>query len=387
MSGAAGASICVDCHSNVTPNIVSAWKLSKHFENDIDCSTCHGAEHTTADDVSEVRLPTPEVCAKCHEDKVVQFSKGKHAAAWQVTTAMPTGHALPMNMDGTMRGCEGCHQLGLKSKDDITKLRADGIMYGNASCDACHTRHAFSATEARQPQACETCHMGFDHAQWEMYSSSKHGVRYLLKQNGTMPADASAPTCQTCHMQDGNHEVRTAWGFLGVRLPLPEDEQWHADQLTIMQTLGLLDRNGNPTAKLDMVKANDVARLTQSQFDLSRNKMIAACGQCHSESFARDRLAKGDDMIREVDHLMAEAIRDVNGLYDDGVLPKPESFAFALARLSPIELRLYDMHLQYRKLAFQGMFHANPDYAFWHGWNEMVRGLADIRSMEKELRK
>ena len=26
-------------------------------------------------------------------------------------------------------------------------------------------------------------------------------------------------------MQDGSHEVRTAWGFLAVRLPMPEDVQ------------------------------------------------------------------------------------------------------------------------------------------------------------------
>jgi hydroxylamine dehydrogenase len=67
--------------------------------------------------------------------------------------------------------------------------------------------------------------MGFDHAQWEMYSSSKHGVRYLLKQSGTLPETTLAPTYQTCHMQEGNYEVRTAWGFLGIRLPLPEEKK------------------------------------------------------------------------------------------------------------------------------------------------------------------
>jgi hypothetical protein len=68
------------------------------------------------------------------------------------------------------------------------------------------------------------------HPQWEMYSGSKHGVRYLLKQNKTLPPTAAAPTCQTCHMQEGNHEVRTAWGFLAVRLPMPEDKEWAADR-------------------------------------------------------------------------------------------------------------------------------------------------------------
>ena len=40
-----------------------------------------------------------------------------------------------------------------------------------------------------------------------MYSASKHGVRYLLKQNGILPETAAAPTCQTCHMRNGDHEA------------------------------------------------------------------------------------------------------------------------------------------------------------------------------------
>ena len=39
-------------------------------------------------------------------------------------------------------------------------------------------------------------------------------------------------------MQDGNHGVRTAWGVLAVRLPLPEDKQWAADRATILEALG-----------------------------------------------------------------------------------------------------------------------------------------------------
>ena len=111
-------------------------------------------------------------------------------------------------------------------------------------------------------------------------------------------------------MQDGNHEVRTAWGFLAVRLPLPEDEQWKADQVTILQALGVLDLDGNPTALLDVVKAADIARLTQEDFDRERNKMIKTCTKCHSGNFAIEQLNRGDQMIKEVDHLLAQAIRD-----------------------------------------------------------------------------
>lgn len=388
------AESCVECHNKVTPNIVADWRLSQHAQNDISCSACHGASHQSATDVDKVTLPTIATCKQCHEDQAAQFSKGKHAFAWVSMNAMPTTHALPMALTEGMKGCGGCHKLGLKTDAEIQKLRADGSVFGHASCDACHTRHTFSKKEALQPQACETCHMGFDHPQWEMYSASKHGVRYLLKQSGTLPDSTPAPTCQMCHMPGGNHEVRTAWGFLAVRLPLPEDPQWKADQVTILQALGVLDPSGNPTGRLDVVKAADVARLTQESFDAERNKMIQVCSNCHSGKFAKYQLAKGDDMIREADHMLAEAIRVVAGLYQDGILTKPASYAYAFPDLlafhdapTAIEQRLFAMHLEHRMRAFQGTFHANPDYALWYGWSEMVRDLEEIKEMAAQMRK
>jgi hypothetical protein len=384
---------CVSCHREITPRLVEDWQQSKHAPAGIGCEACHGEGHSSAQDVAEVETVTAATCGNCHDTQMGQFSKGKHALAWVSYEAMPTTHALPMSLSGGMKGCGGCHKLGLKDEAEIESLKKQGSVFGHASCDACHTRHTFSVVEARQPQACQTCHMGFDHPQWEMWSSSKHGVRYLLKQNGTLPENTPAPTCQTCHMPSGDHEVRAAWGFLAVRLPLPEDEQWKADQVTILQALGVLDPEGNPTARLEVVKAADVARLTQESFDREREKMIAVCGDCHSENFARGELAKGDDLIREADHLLAEAIREIAALYRDGALRKPESYAYAFPDLltfhdapTPIEQRLFEMHLKHRMRAFQGAFHANPDYALWYGWSEMVRDLSEIRQMAAELR-
>ncbi len=384
---------CVACHSKVTPGIVQDWRTSAHAPADIGCDACHGSNHSSSKDVSQLETITADTCGACHDTQFGQFSRGKHALAWAAYEAMPTTHALPMAMGPGMKGCGGCHKIGLKDDAQVAKLKDSGSLFGHASCDACHTRHTFSVVEARQPQACQTCHMGFDHPQWEMWSSSKHGVRYLLKQNGTLPETAAAPTCQTCHMAGGDHEVRAPWGFLAVRLPLPEDPQWKADQVTILQALGVLDPEGNPTARLEVVRAADVARLTQDAFDEGRNKMISVCGDCHSENFARAELAKGDDMIREADHLLAEAIRIIAGLYEDGLLKKPEGQPYAFPDLltfhdapTVIEQRLFEMHLKHRMRAFQGTFHANPDYALWYGWSEMLRDLTEIRESAAELR-
>jgi hypothetical protein len=385
---------CVDCHKKVTPNIVSDWQLSQHSQNAVGCAACHGDEHASAADVAHVRIPTPDTCGRCHDLQVEQFKKGKHAFGWAAMNAMPTTHWLPMALREGMKGCGGCHKIGLKTEEEIKALKQQGAGFGVASCDACHTRHAFSVVEARQPQACQTCHMGFDHPQWEMYSASKHGVRYLLKQSKTLPETIAAPTCQTCHMQEGNHEVRSAWGFLAVRLPMPDDKQWAADRATILQALGVLDPQGNPTARLEVVKAADVARLTEQDWQKERDKMLGTCNQCHSLNFARAELEKGDQMIREADRLLADAIRIVAGLYQDGILKKPAHYAYPFPDLlafhdgpTAIEQTLFVMHLEHRMRTFQGSFHANPDYALWYGWSEMQRDLTEIRHMAEELRR
>jgi hydroxylamine dehydrogenase len=393
LAGAVMANPCVDCHKTVTPGIVTDWQISVHAKKDVDCTACHGDEHQSTNDVAKVKIPTPETCALCHEKQVEHFKTGKHALAWAAMKAMPTAHFQPMAMMEGMKGCGGCHKIGLKSEAEIKDLKKTGAGFGVASCDACHTRHTFSKVEAQQPQACQTCHMGFDHPQWEMYSASKHGVRALLKQNKTLPETTAAPTCQTCHMQGGDHNVGTAWGFLAVRLPMPEDKQWAADRATILQALGVLDPDGKPTARLEVVKAANVARLTQEAWQKERDKMIATCQQCHSINFAKDQLAKGDDMIREADHLMAEACRTVAGLYKDGILPKPKNYAYPFPDLltfhdapTVIEQKLFVMFLEHRMRAFQGTFHANPDYALWYGWSEMQRDLTEIKTIALELR-
>ena len=390
---ASASAKCVECHAKVTPGVVGDWKASKHAGVGVGCDTCHGADHMTAADASKAKIPTPETCGQCHQTQVEQFSHGKHALAWTAMKAMPTFHYQPMALTEGMKGCGACHQIGLKSPEEIAQLRREGNNFGIASCDACHTRHTFSVAEARQPQACETCHMGFDHPQWEMYEGSKMGVRYQLKQLGVLPKSAAAPTCQTCHMQEGNHEVRTAWGFLAVRLPLPQDKQWAADQVTILQALGVLDPDGKPTARLAAVKAADVARLTQADWQVQRDKMLKTCEQCHSADFSHEQLQQSDDMIRQSDHLMAEAIRTVAGLYHDGILKKPANYAYPFPDVltfhdapTVIEQKLFVMMMEHRMRAFQGSFHSNPDYATWYGWSEMQRDLTEINELAAQMR-
>jgi len=392
---------CVACHQKISPGQVQDWQISKHSKEDVTCSTCHGEKHTTAEDSNLAVLPDESVCGECHEKQFQQFSKGKHNHGWTAMNAMPVTHVEPDELMEGGRGCGGCHNMGIKSEDQKKEQREKGYRYQNNSCDECHTRHSFSKKEALNPRACQQCHMGYDHPQWEMWSSSKHGSRYLTQEVGDLPEGAAAPKCQDCHMVDGNHENRTAWGFLGVRLPLPEDEQWAADRVIILKALGVLNpETGEPTARLDAVKAVDLARLTEEAWSTEREKMIKTCTKCHSETYAREQLSLGDKIMQKSDRLMADAILVVADLYKDGIIKKPSDYAFAypdflyfmrtggsdMNHMSHIDQVLFQMYMKHRMRTYQAFFHVNPDYAYWYGWAMMTKDLAEIKELAQILR-
>ncbi|MGC8653871.1 MAG: ammonia-forming cytochrome c nitrite reductase subunit c552 [Candidatus Kryptoniota bacterium] len=395
---------CIECHSqrNIADGAVRDWKLSRHAQEGIACADCHipaagvskeiTDEPTKCDDKNVRRKVSAKQCATCHDEQYQQFSHSKHALAWVAMDAMPTTDIQPHAIIEGEKGCGGCHRVG----------RDDG------RCDVCHTRHLFSAAEARHPEACQTCHMGFDHPQWEMYSTSKHGTIYEIqgknwnfneplsqmykKTTDVSDTTARAPVCQTCHMPNGDHGVKTAWGFLAVRLP-ESDKEWLNYRLTILKGLGVLDEKGNPTERLKVVEAGQVARLTEQEWNERRNTMIEVCTKCHSESYAKQNLAQADSVIKQSDKLVAEAVLVVDSLYQEGILSKPKDQPFNVDMLrfyesrTPIEQKLYTMFLEHRMRSFQGAFHMNPDYMHWYGWAELKRDLVEIKSEAAQLRR
>jgi len=128
--------------------------------------------------------------------------------------------------------------------------------------------------------------------------------------------------------------------------------------------------------------------------------MPKTCAQCHSKSYAQKQLEMGDDMLRQADRLMAQAIEIVAGLYQDGIIHKPASYPFNypnllffmrtgggdLSKLSHIDQILLKMYLKHRMRTFQGFFHINPDYACWYGWAGMVEDLGKLRETARLMR-
>ena len=391
----AAEEVCIGCHRTISPGQVADWESSNHSKEGVTCSVCHGDKHKSGKTAHLAQLPDEHLCAECHEKQFDQFAKGKHNFGWTSLNALPITHVEPDELMEGGRGCGGCHNMGIKSEEQKKEQRDKGYRYQNNSCDECHTRHSFSKKEALDPKACQQCHMGYDHPQWEMWSSSKHGARYAVKEKGKLPEKAQAPTCQFCHLPGGTHTNRTAWGFLGVRLPLPEDKQWAADRVTILKALGVLNPvTGEPTGRLEAVKSVDMVRLTQEAWQTERDKMIKTCGTCHSEQYAREQLAMGDSMMQKADRLLAEAIETVAALYKDGIIKKPDHYAFAYPDFlyfmqtggSYIDQVLFQMYMKHRMRTYQAFFHVNPDYAYWYGWAMMVKDQGQIKKLAKTMR-
>lgn len=384
---------CIDCHEKVTPVVVEDWQRSKHSTNMVSCLLCHGADHNSEKDVDKAGPVRPELCMMCHEAQGRQFFSGKHALAWKAAGALPWAHWQFMARLECAQSCARCHRIGFKAPEEIRKLRKQGLGPGIASCDGCHGRHAFSVAEARRPEACRACHSGPDQPLWEIYASSNHGIRLSIEEPREPAGARQVPTCQTCHMQGGDHEVRAPWGFFGVRLPLPEDPQWSAARVTILQALGMIDLKGRPAERHALLKELDMARVTEESWQRSREKTAESCCNCHPQDLVARTLEQGDKILREADLLLSQAIRIVADLYAEGVLKAPPhstapypDLLSAHGERTEIEERLYAMFSRHRTTAFQGAFHGSPEHAYSKGLDAMRRELAEMRSEAERLR-
>jgi hypothetical protein len=382
-----GRNACVTCHARLQPGIEADWELSRHAKALVTCDACHGGAHRGPDDVADARLPTIETCQRCHELQAAQFRASKHARAWSAVKALPTFHHLSQGKPDDPTGCATCHRIGLKTAEEAAALKKAGANRGQASCDACHTRHLFSALEARQPEACRTCHGTL---QYEAWAESKHGARHVLKQSGRLPAEAAAPTCQVCHLQNGDHANRTPWGNLALRLPTPEDgdQAWSADRTAQLVALGLVDEQGGDGPRANAFIAAGVVVLDRIDYQGERFKLAQACRQCHGTAFVREELDKRYGLIRKADALCASAVREVQALYADGVLkrhgpgPYPDLVKAPLG--APVEQRLATMFFDHRAKLMATAFHMSPESSGW--MNVLERDLFAIQGLVDELR-
>ena len=55
---------CLQCHQDVTPNIVKEWEMSAHGFTGVKCQVCHG------DEVNFRANPGNDICQGCHSYQV-----------------------------------------------------------------------------------------------------------------------------------------------------------------------------------------------------------------------------------------------------------------------------------------------------------------------------
>lgn len=351
-----GDKTCEGCHSEIDSGLHLQWYESAHAAANVGCAACHGDDHEAV--FAAKGRVSAAVCGECHERAVAEFASSGHAT----TEADAQGAARFTLQSPAMRqeGCMGCHSIGRRFEDGSV-----------GACNKCHPGHAFSAAAAREPEACEVCHIGPDHPQVEAYRTSVHGVLYLHDRN-----PETAPTCVTCHMPEGTHGSPN-------NLTLGE-----------IASGAVLEGTGVPPIAMRVI--------SQDVFDRNRTEMLKACAPCHTTRFAKEQLERADAIKLEADSLVAEAHAIVTSLRDDGLLdPMPEDrpphpisgHAMVLGgqqvyeNTTEVEQAFFRLYKFYHAKTYKAAYHHSPDFTHWLGIVSMKMELDKIRSEARRLRR
>ncbi|MBL7646177.1 MAG: hydroxylamine oxidoreductase [Candidatus Hydrogenedentes bacterium] len=371
---------CIECHKMQSKVIYEQWGDSKHFRGNIGCFECHKAEREDKDAYDHYgkvisTIVSPKDCARCHEKEVEQFVSSHHAKAARILGSLDNVLAevvegnndfitpmFPMGISAAaVNGCWQCHGSEVKVMPDgkldpatwpnsgIGRINPDG---SEGSCSACHSRHAFSVEQVRNPENCGKCHMGPDHPQIEIYNESKHGVAFranIDKMNMDSPKwivgedYSAAPTCATCHMsatkdQPVTHDVgmRISWNNRPAVSVRPE----------------LAD------AKMGL-PGKDVP------WEQRRKNMENVCLNCHNQNYV-------DAFYKQYDGLL--------DLYHEKFAnPGLELMALAKPLLKPVEFgnkidwTWYEIWHHEGRRARHGVSMMGPDITHWHGTYEVAK--------------
>jgi len=409
---------CVECHESTSPGWVHSWKSSTHSNlgdiralsdsdpkaykkemileveknlrslgklkegeqlSEVGCIDCHigiGAKNGVHQ--TQLRMPDAAVCGTCHlkqfaeresERDTLNWPQGQwpngrpsHALDWKAN--VETAIWAAMEQREVAEGCSFCHMNQNK-------------------CDTCHTRHEFSAVEARKPETCSTCHNGVDHNEFENYMLSKHGTVYQTRgdtwnwdvqlKDAIAKGGMKAPTCQFCHMEyqgDFSHNVvrKVRWAF-------------------------------NPTPKI-------ADNLNHKWFKDRQEDWVGTCSNCHSERFSRAYLEYIDKGTIDGLKVEQDAKKILTKLYEDGLLTgqktnrpipqKPEKegvgqfFQLFWAKgnnPTAVEYEYDEMWEHHLIKHYKGLAHANPGgYTYSEGWSQLIKSYSRIQDENTKLR-
>jgi hypothetical protein len=349
--GPTAARTCAGCHAERQPGLLAQWDASEHARQGVACEDCHGDDH---DEIFADKGRVPAMrCQGCHEQETIEFRQGVHGRA--LTDAQGNARLLAQIPAMQRQGCLGCHDMG-------------GPRGGR--CNSCHGAHLFSAAAARRPEACGFCHRGPDHPHIEAWEASKHGIAYSATHD-----ERQAPTCATCHMPNGTHDV--------------------SGGITIGRAgSGAVIEGAVPPIPMRILDANKARE--------ERARMVERCANCHAPRVARRALEDADAIKREADRLVGEAARIVRGLYVDRLLdPMPDertahpTAGHALVLGGPMlyenqsnaERIFFDLAKFAHAITFKGAYHQSPDHTHWLGIARLKASIEELRAEERRLRR
>ncbi len=374
---------CVDCHKKESRALYQQWGESKHYRGNVGCFECHAADKKDKDAIRHYDqtisvIVSPKDCAKCHSKEVEEFLGSHHSKAARIlgsldnvlaevvegnsafiTPGFPEG-----NSAAAVSGCWQCHGSQIKVLPDgkldpatwpntgIGRLNPDG---SEGSCAACHSRHSFSAAQARHPDTCGKCHLGPDHPQKEIYESSKHGIAFFANID-KMNMDSAkwivgedysaAPTCATCHMsatkdQDVTHDIgmRISWNNRPVISVRPE----------------LSD------AKMGLPGQN-------VPWQTRRASMKDVCTNCHNQTWVDNFYIQYDALIELYNEKYAKPGKD---LYALAVPLRKNQVKFG----NKIDFIWFELWHHEGRRARHGASMMGPDYTHWHGTYDLGKNF------------
>ncbi|MBZ0170942.1 MAG: hypothetical protein K8E66_01045, partial [Phycisphaerales bacterium] len=318
----------------------------------------------------------PKDCSKCHSKEVEEFLGSHHAKAGRIMGSLDNilaevveGNKMmvtPGHPEGVsaaaVNGCWQCHGSEVKvlpngkldpatwPNSGIGRINPDGT---EGSCHACHTRHDFSAAQARHPDTCGKCHLGPDHPQKEIYEESKHGIAFFSRID-EMNMDSpkwivgedywAAPTCATCHMSQTKNQPVTH--DIGMRI------SW----------------NNRPPVSIRPEKSDAKLGLPGQNvsWQVRRENMKDVCLNCHQVQWVDNFYVQYDSLIE---------------LYNEK-FGKPSGALYALAKevkahptpfTTDADWAYWELWHHEGRRARHGAAMMAPDYTHWHGTYEVAK--------------
>jgi hydroxylamine dehydrogenase len=464
---------CLSCHQEISPGLVKDWENSRHSRmtpqeglkksklerrvssdkitpplagSSVGCAECHTQNAAGHKDSFEHNgyqvhvVVTPNDCAACHSQEVLQYGQNVMAKAYGNLMNNPVYRSLveDVNASGSFRenrlhwskpddltdadACLFCHGTavevkGLKSRETsqgemsfpvlagwpsqgVGRVNPDGSL---GSCSACHSRHSFSIEVARKPYTCSKCHKGPDVPAYPVYEVSKHGnLQASLNKEWDFKAvpwkvgkDFNAPTCAACHVSlitgDGGKVIserthrmndRLPWRIFGLIYAHPHPRS--ADTTVIRNKAGLplpTDFTGETAEPFLIDKAEQDRRLKTLQ---------GVCLSCHSQAWVEGHFQRLENTIKTTNQMTLAATEVMTAIWDQGLAKglaqKASPFDEAIEKKWMEQWLFYANSTRFASAmmgADYGVF-ANGRWYLRKNLQEMVEWLTDRNKGEKK---